>query len=86
MKTSAIIEGMTILEKYRDNPDGFNCGAEHDVIYVYATSRPVEVDDLKRLVELGWFQEAVDYGDDEETGGDFAVKHYDTEESWTCYT
>ena len=86
MKTSAIIEGMTILEKYRDKPDGYNCGAEHDVIYVYATPKSVEPDDLNRLVELGWVQEEVDYGDDEETGGDFAAKHYDPEEGWACYT
>lgn len=31
MKTRDIIEGLTILEKYRTKPDGYNCGAEHDV-------------------------------------------------------
>lgn len=88
MRTSAIIEGLTILEKYREKPDGFNCGAGHDVLYVYSTDKPVESDDLNRLVELGWFQEECHhkYQDDEETDGSFAAKHYDPDEGWTCYT
>jgi len=83
MRTSAIIEGLTILEKYRDKPDGFNCGAEHDILYVYSTDRPVKPDDLNRLIELGWFQEdAVDWEKEDE----FSAKHYDPEEGWACYT
>lgn len=31
--TKDIIEGLLILEKYRDDPDGYSVGAEHDVIY-----------------------------------------------------
>jgi hypothetical protein len=85
MKNSAVIEGLQILEKYRDKPDGYDLGAEHDVLYAYRTDRPVEQPDLDRLIELGWFQEEVDYGDDDETGGEFAAKHYDPEESWTAY-
>lgn len=85
MKTTAIIKGLVILEKYRDKSDDFNVGAEHDVIYAFRTDRPVEGADLDRLIELGWFQEDVDYGDDEETGRDFAVKHYDPDESWACF-
>ncbi len=85
MKTVEVIVGLQILQKYRDKQDGFGVGAEHDVIYVYKTVRPVEQPDLDRLIELGWFQEDVDYGDDEETDGDFAAKHYDSEEGWTAY-
>jgi len=81
MKTAAIIEGLTILEKYRKKPNGFNCGAEHDVLYAYKTDRPVGADDLVRLIDLGWFQEEVDSGDD-----DFAAEYYDPEESWACFT
>ena len=84
MKTSAIIEGLTILEKYRDKPDGFNCGAEHDALYAYATDTPVGESDMARLIKLGWFQEGADYGDEDDD--EFAAKHYDPEESWTCYT
>jgi|JI8StandDraft_1071087.scaffolds.fasta_scaffold598636_1 hypothetical protein len=86
MKTPKIIEGLTILQKYRDEPDGFHTGAEHDCIYAFQTSKPLSQEDLARMIELGWFQEDTDYGDDEETGGDFAAKHYDPEESWCCYT
>lgn len=86
MKTKDIIEGLTILEKYRNNPDGFNCGAEHDVFYAYPTDRPVEQPDLDRLIEIGWFQEDADYGDDPDTDGEFAAKHYDPDESWSCFT
>lgn len=86
MKTTAIIEGLTILERYRDKPDGFNIGAGHDQLYAYSTDRPIEGNDLERLIELGWFQEEVNYGDDEETGSCFAAKHYDPDEGWCCFT
>lgn len=81
MRTSAIIEGLTIIEKYRESPDGFNTGGEHDVIYAYPTDRVIGGEDLDRLIELGWIQEDADYDDDT-----FAAKHYDQAESWTCYT
>ncbi len=82
MRTTAVIEGLTILEKYRSTPDGFNCSAEHDVLYAHTTDCSVENPDLGRLVELGWFQETADI----DGGGDFAVKDYDPEEPWACYT
>lgn len=78
MKTTAIIEGLTILQKYY-NQDGFNVGAEHDVLHGYATDTPVDDDDLSRLIALGWFQLCED---DEE----FTAEYYDPQESWTCYT
>jgi hypothetical protein len=82
MKTKDIIEGLTILERYRDKPDGYNCDAEHDVLYAYATDRPVEQPDLARLIELGWFQE-VEYDEDD---GEFTANVYDPEEAWACFT
>ncbi len=75
MKTTAIIEGLTILEKYRDRKDGANCDAEHDTIYANATDRPVDGKDLARLVELGWFQR----GYEEST-----ATHYDPTAFWVC--
>lgn len=80
MTTKNIIEGLTILEKYRAKPDGYNTGAEHDQIYAYSTDQPASDDDVKRLVELGWFQQDVETGDDE-----FTAEHYDAEEGWSCY-
>lgn len=81
MKTKDIIEGLLILEKYRDNVDGYNTGAEHDELFAYPTDRPVEQPDLDRLIELGWRQYGADIDEDEE----FSAKHYDIEESWQCF-
>jgi hypothetical protein len=81
--TTKLIEGLTILEKYRDKPNGYNIGAEHGCIYGFATDRPLSDLDLARIVELGWFQD-VDLGDDEETECDFGLEDYDPSKSW-CY-
>ena len=81
MKTSAIIEGLTILQKYRDR-DGHDCDARYEELHADATDRPIEQPDLARLIELGWFQEYADYPDDEE----FTEADYDPGESWECYT
>lgn len=80
MRTNDIIEGLQILQKYRDKPDGYSVGAEHDILYAYETDRPVEVEDLKRLIELGWFQEDVDCGDDK-----FSIEHYQSDEGWAAF-
>ena len=80
MNTRELIEGLTILDKYRNTPGGYNCGAEHDVIYAYPTDKPVEKDDLNRLVELGWCQPDV-FTD----GSDFAPEDYDWEQTWAAY-
>jgi hypothetical protein len=80
MKTQNIIEGLIILRSYYDS-DGYNIGAEHDVIYAYATDKPVSEPNLNKLVELGWMQPDAETGDDE----DFEAKHYDQEESWAAY-
>lgn len=80
VRTKNIIEGLAILAKYRDDQDGYDTGAEHDVLYAYATSRPVVGPDLLRLVELGWIQEEQS-GDEE-----FSVDYYNAEESWAAYT
>lgn len=76
MKTSNIIEGLTILQKYRDK-DAHDCGADHDVIYAYPTTRPVEQPDLDRVIELGWRQDVRTQEDE-----DFNASYYDPEESW----
>ena len=81
MKTKNIIEGLTILEKYRNDPDGYNCGAEHDVIYAYTTDAPVEEKDVLRLIEIGWCQEGIDSDEDDE----FNIGMYDPEEGWYCF-
>ncbi len=86
MRTKDIIEGLTILEKYRSEPDGYNTGAEHDQIYAYATDSPVSEEDVKRLVELGWFQPDVEIGRPEsDSSQDFSIENYDPSERWSCF-
>lgn len=80
MKTCDIVEGIQILAKYR-NKQGWDLGAAHDVIYCFATDKPVGAEDLQRLVDLGWCQEDADY----DPGEGFKVENYDPEESWTAY-
>ena len=81
MTTKNIIKGLTILEKYRKDKDGYTLAAEHDQIYAFATDTPVKEEDLKVLIKMGWFQPEVDIGDD----NDFMAKHYDAEENWSCF-
>lgn len=82
MKTSSLVEGLQILAKYRTKGlNGFDTGAEHDVLYAYATDRPVEMADLKRLVKLGWRQDH--WCDDEEKN---LAENYSINESWMAFT
>ena len=82
METQKIIDGLQLLEKYRDKQNGFNTGADHDVIYAYATDKPLDGKDLSKMIELGWHQEhdGVDYN------SDFCPAEYRVDESWHCYT
>lgn len=77
MRTPAIIEGLTILQKYRRIPDGYHCAAEHDQFFAGTTDRPLDQVDLSRMAELGWFQDDID--------SDNTVKDYDPEEHWCCF-
>ena len=81
MKTSAIIEGLTILQKYR-NADSYAIGAEHDIIYAYETDMPLSTQDVKRMVKLGWFQEDASIPDE---APDYSWEHYDSDEGWAAY-
>lgn len=81
MVTRKIIEGLNILQPYYNNPEGYNLGAEHDIIYIYPTDNPVPEPLVKRLCDLGFFQEDVEIGEDE----DFGPKHYDPEKGWAAF-
>jgi hypothetical protein len=83
MVTSKIIEGLQILEKYRDS-DSYNIGAEHDTIYAYRTDRPVQQPDLNRMIELGWSQE--DKLGEPDENGEFYAGQYNPKSSWFRFT
>lgn len=71
-----VIEGLNILCSYYDNPS-YQIGAEHDIIYVYPTDRPLSNEDVAKMIEFGWVQE--DYVDE------FEVGNYNPEEGWVYY-
>ncbi len=77
MKTKDFLSGLTILMPYYDQPDGYHLGADHDVIYVYATEKPVSPEDVAKLVELGFHQP----GGANSDGGE-----YSPHESWEAFT
>ena len=81
MRTHEIVAGMNLLLPYYDKPDGFHTGAEHDQLFMFATSRPLAPEDLAKMIELGWHQEH----DERDYGEDFAPKDYRPEEPWVSY-
>jgi hypothetical protein len=54
MKTSNIIKGMQILQKYYNSDNQYVCSAEHDIIYMFETDVDVSEEDVSILEELGW--------------------------------
>jgi hypothetical protein len=52
-KTKDIIEGLQILSKYM-NPNGYDVGAEHDILYVYVEGPKPSGEDQLKLDKLGW--------------------------------
>jgi hypothetical protein len=60
MKTSNIIKGMQILQKYYNSDNQYVCSAEHDIIYMFETDTEVSEEDISILEELGWNNEEED--------------------------
>lgn len=87
MKVMAVIEGLTILTKYWDDLSLHHLEAIHhleavpNVLCALRTNRPVSDGDIKRLIELGWFQNEGNYEEDEA----FTPELYDREAEWFYY-
>lgn len=81
MTTNNIIQGLQILRPFYKKPDGYNCGANHDVIYGYATDSPLPEECILKMIELGWHQEY----DGRDYGEEFSLKDYREDESWHAY-
>ena len=81
MTVKELLDGLNVLRPYYVDPDGYTIGAEHDQIYAYSTDRPLTKEDVKRMCDLGWFQEDVEVDDDK----DFGPDNYNPEESWSAY-
>jgi hypothetical protein len=82
MTTRNIIEGLQTLMPFYDKPDGYHVGAEHDVIYGYATDKPLTPEALAKMIELGWHQEY----DERDYDEDFSAADYRPDEGWHAYT
>jgi hypothetical protein len=76
MKLSELIEGIKILQHYYDDPDGYHVDAQHDVILLAPTDKPLLPIDVTNIKKYGWFQEG--HSEDE----DF----YDPDEGWMNFT
>lgn len=78
MTLDKFLTGIEILKCYYAEPNGYKLAAEHDIIYLFATERPMIVEDVMAMYELGWFQpEVSNDGDDPEL--------YNPEEGWAAY-
>jgi hypothetical protein len=79
MKMSNLIAGLQLLQSYFTDPDSDNTGVGYEILYVYATDKPLSEDDVKKLQDLGWHQPEVEEDDD-------GNSPYDPEERWGAYT
>ena len=80
MQLDQFLAGLSLLRDYYDDPAGYHLGAEHDIIYVYPTDKPVSEEHLSQLEELGWFQPDVETGEESWTPA-----NYDPEEGWGVF-
>ena len=84
METTKIIEGLQLLRPFYDTK--YTTGAEHDVLYAYATARPLPPELVQKMVDLGWFQEEAYENEEVDGGEDFKAEHYNPECGWAAYT
>lgn len=77
MKTEDVLGGIDILSCYYKKDNKFTIGADHDVIYMYATDEPLSEKDYNKMKNLGWSQTTTLHSD--------TYRSYDPEESWCAY-
>jgi len=75
MTLNNFIEGLKTLQPYYKDGDDYHIGAEHDQFYAYETDSPLTPEDVKKMLDLGWFQP-----DQDEDAA------YDPEEGWSAFT
>lgn len=82
MSTQNLIAGLQLTQLYRDKEDTTETGANHDVIYIFATDKPLSKEHIQSMLDLGFHQEyeGLDYNED------FKVDDYRADESWHFYT
>ena len=75
MKLTNFLAGIAILQPHYIM-DGYNLGAEHDEISLYATDTQLSRDEIAQMHKLGWWQSGCDSGAGE----------YNADESWRAFT
>ena len=81
MSTKQLIEGLQTLQPFYDKPDGYNVGANHDMVYAYATNKPLTDEAIEKMISLTWHQEY----DGRDYGKDFSKEDYRDDETWHLY-
>jgi len=70
MNLTDFIQVLQIFKKYYKNPNGFHVSAEHDMVCLAPTDKPLSKVDIQAVEDLGAYQEYVKEGS------------YDPNESW----
>lgn len=78
MTTKDFIEGLTILRQHYKDADGYQLGAEHDIIYAYATDMPLTPEEVAMMFGFNWHQPNVDEDDE-------GKQIYNPEEDWGAF-
>ena len=73
--------GLNILESYYKEPEKAIVGFDIECFVVSATDRPLSVEHITKMIELGWYQFIEDPEDDYEDD-EFNVEHYDPTLPW----
>ena len=79
MKLNDFIEGLTILQDYYNDPNGYHIGAEHDQFFIYNTDLPLSEEHVTRMFALGWFQPDAKIVNGER------VNDYDPDDGWSTF-
>lgn len=77
MRVKDFLAGLYILRQHYKYPEGYHLSAEHDVIHLDATDKPLDIQVVHKLKHLGWFQEGI-FEEDGEI--------YDPKEPWSACT
>lgn len=72
MNLNNFLEGVNILRPYYNDPNGYHLGADHDIIYLYTTDKPLSPEAVQKMLDLGWFQES-------------SPEEYNPEEGWAAF-
>lgn len=77
MNLKGFLAGVEILRPFYKDPNGYHLGADHDVIYVYATDDPLPQEAVVKMLDLGFHQES--------GAAEGSPQDYRPDESWWAY-